>query len=384
MSEDLKQTTEGVKESDSVEQTTKKKSKGKIVGSTIAFLLVLALVFGIVCEFLKLTEPVNIACLEGLYKEKENSLDVVLIGASEVYANYIPTAAYEEFGYTSYAYGNSGVPGSLIKPMLKEVKETQNPKLVVIEMNGFMQKDSYYEREGNLHGLLDNIHYGENRNQAIKEAIPEDKREDYEIKNFLNVYHTSWKTAWKCFATLYTRIGMKLIPESTLKGFASFAKHAKKYDEDLMKKEYFTDKSKYYLEDLLNYCDETNTKVLFVRFPHQNKETPIDIQEQIAAQVNAHGYDFVDFSRAKEDAGIVPLYDYYNDEHFNIRGAKKFTSYFGKFLIDNYDVKSEHSQEVIASWDKCVEKANKLFAKIEAELEQNKGTHYYEMSVYLF
>lgn len=54
-----------------------------------------------------MTDAVNIATIEGFYKEPENTIDVMMIGASEVYADYSATEAWKNYGYTSYSLGVS-------------------------------------------------------------------------------------------------------------------------------------------------------------------------------------------------------------------------------------------------------------------------------------
>ena len=91
-----------------------------------------------------------------------------MIGASEVYADYSATEAWKNYGYTSYSLGVSGVPGSLYKSMLREALTRQHPKVVVFEVNGFLQNDSYYDRTVKLHSWIDNIHNEENRFDTYK------------------------------------------------------------------------------------------------------------------------------------------------------------------------------------------------------------------------
>ena len=120
-----------------------------------------------------------------------------------------------------------------------------------------------------------------------------------------------------------------------------------------------------------------------MRFPHQNKDTEPEIAEQLSNMASAHGYKFEDFSYWKDEAGIVKIQDYYNDEHFNARGARKFTKYFGNYIISNYDVKTEHSDEIKKSWDKSVANTEEILTRAEADIDDNLGTYYYELSVYL-
>ena len=53
-----------------------------------AFALVFVVLFSFVSTFFKMTDAVNIATIEGFYKEPKNTIDVMMIGASEVYADY--------------------------------------------------------------------------------------------------------------------------------------------------------------------------------------------------------------------------------------------------------------------------------------------------------
>ena len=388
MPESTEQSTNEQTEQKAEEQTEqsaegKKNKKSKTVLGCLGFSVALILVFLALCMFLKMTEPVNVASLQGIYKEKD-TLDVVVIGASEAYANYCAPLAYEQYGYTSYSYGVSGVPGSLYKSMLKEVLSAQKPKLIIFEMNGLLQKDYYYDRQGNLHGYLDNIDGMENRAEAIEYAVADENKDDFKLSHFLDVYHNNWQDPGKSFATLYTRIGMLVEPRSNLKGYATFAKTASTKDADEVRHNYFTDKSKGIFTDLMEYCkSEGLTNVLFVRFPHQNKDTEPELVAELTDMASSHGYTFVDFSHSKDEAGIVKIEDYYNDEHFNARGARKFTSYFGNYLVSNYDIVGEHSAETKESWQKAVDNTNDILNRAEADISDNLGTYYYELSVYL-
>lgn len=171
-----------------------------------AFALVFVVLFSFVSTFFKMTDAVNIATIEGFYKEPKNTIDVMMIGASEVYADYSATEAWKNYGYTSYSLGVSGAPGSLYKSMLREALTRQHPKVVVFEVNGFLQNDSYYERTVKLHSWIDNIHNEENRLDTIKEIVPKDEQDNF--RNPLKLYHSNWKDIDKCAHTFATRVGM--------------------------------------------------------------------------------------------------------------------------------------------------------------------------------
>jgi hypothetical protein len=328
-----------------------------------------------------MTDAVNIATIEGFYKEPKNTIDVMMIGASEVYADYSATEAWKNYGYTSYSLGVSGVPGSLYKSMLREALTRQHPKVVVFEVNGFLQNDSYYDRTVKLHSWIDNIHNEENRLDTIKEIVPKDEQDNF--RNPLKLYHSNWKDIDKCAHTFATRVGMYFAKTSCMKGFSSIAKYSD-CPSGKQKKLYFTDKSRAYMTDLLEYCKAQGVeKVLFARFPHEKEIKNPQVLCDVKELVESYGYDFASFEGDKELIGINERGDFYNSEHLNINGSLKFTAFMGKYLSDNYRLNADHSPELQSAWGECARRADKVISACAKDTDLSLGNHYFEMSVYL-
>ena len=64
--------------------------------------LVLVLSLGFLQEFVLCHADHNRQRVKGFFCEEENSLDIVFMGASDVYADYAPGYAYKQNGLTSY------------------------------------------------------------------------------------------------------------------------------------------------------------------------------------------------------------------------------------------------------------------------------------------
>ena len=167
-----------------------KKTKARWKG-ILAFTGIFLVLFLVVSDIMSVSDCTSLANIRGFYMEPKNSLDVAMIGPSEFYADYSATQAWQEYGYTSYSLAVAGVPGNLYKSMLKEVQKRQSPKLVVFEVNGFLQGDDYFAREGQLHTWLDNIPWSENKIETIKEMIPENEQYSYFCK--IAAAHNNWK-----------------------------------------------------------------------------------------------------------------------------------------------------------------------------------------------
>ena len=74
-----------------INSTDKVKGRHRRVIRIGAFALIFVVLFSFVSTFFKMTDAVNIATIEGFYKEPKDSIDVMMIGASEVYADYSAT-----------------------------------------------------------------------------------------------------------------------------------------------------------------------------------------------------------------------------------------------------------------------------------------------------
>lgn len=148
--------------------------------------------------------------VKNFYLQKQNSLDVVLIGASTSYTDFAAPVAWKEYGYTSFSLGTPSAPMGLAKSMLQEVRENQKPKVIAIDINGILYNDKEESRDSFLRVWLDNMPYNINRLNAINELVPESDRMSYYIP--LIKYHTNIARLDQCINETKREIKAKLDP----------------------------------------------------------------------------------------------------------------------------------------------------------------------------
>ena len=95
--------------------------------------------------------------IRGYFKEPQNTVDVLLIGASEVYTGFNSPLAWEKYGFTSYGLSFAAMPGSLYKTVTQRALKTQTPKLVVFEINGFLHSEKYLINRRPVHAWFDTV-----------------------------------------------------------------------------------------------------------------------------------------------------------------------------------------------------------------------------------
>ena len=75
----------------------------------VCLFLALTLTFGILQSYVLCRIDANSIRLEGYYQEEKDSLDVVLLGASEVYTGFSSGLAYDKYGFTSYPFASESI-----------------------------------------------------------------------------------------------------------------------------------------------------------------------------------------------------------------------------------------------------------------------------------
>lgn len=331
----------------------------------LTLLLAILLTVAFLQEYVLCHADHNRERIKGFYLEDKDSVDVVLIGASDVYAGFSSAYAYEKFGFTSYPFATQSNIISSYKSQIKTVIEHQHPKLIVVEINGALYSDDkQLEKEANFRNYIDNVPLNSAKVQAVKEYAPEN-----EIEYYLPIikYHSVWNDfpagiKWNISIMQDNLRGYNLL--KGVKNKAGVYKPDEKiYNSSLKKntkRKPLSVKSEHYLRELLDYCRSENiTNIVFTRFPHAvtYKQIARFKRTNTAGDIIAeYGYDFLNFEKDFDDTGLDTAVDFYNPDHMNVYGQKKFTEHLGGILRDKYGIsESELTASQKSEWDKSVE-----------------------------
>lgn len=347
----------------------------------IAFILVLALLLAGVTTLLKASDTNTIISMKGLDDEVPNDIDVLLLGQSDAYTGYIPTEAYKEYGFSSFAYGLSAMPSSIFPAVLEHATKNQNPKVLVVEITAFAKEDKYYNKTAELHSFIDNIPWSKERYHYIKDYVDEDKQEEFFRP--IATYHNNWKMPVVCGRTAFVRLMNATHHRNVLKGFSASAFKAKKKYHEKDKHFVYGKKSEEYLNRFIASCKDAGYEnVLFVRFPHCKKIENQDSMDRIQQTIEDAGYDFLNLNDANKKLGISIKNDYYSSDHMNPHGAEKNTLYLGQYIMDHYSL-PDHSNdaEFIKRWDGYAKDADAILEYGEKQMKKNNQVRIYEYCI---
>lgn len=306
--------------------------------------------------------------VKGFFLEDADSLDVVYLGASEVYSDIAPGYAYERDGITGYLFATQANTILNYKNQLKNILSRQKDALIVIELNGALYDDDELTKEANLRNYSDNAPLDFDKIEYVAKNVGENHLEY--LFPFIK-YHGTWSDAEYAKGT--EAMYRKTIRENNSRGY-SYLKGVLNWPFTFQsptslnstlaasadKKQPLNETAEKSLRELLAYCrDEGLSNVVFARFPHIVTEKTYDRFERnntVADIVKEYGFDYLNFERDFALTGLDEKTDFYNLDHLNVYGQKKFTAFLTDYLKEHYGLSSHAlSVEQREEWETCAD-----------------------------
>lgn len=322
--------------------------------------------------------------LRGFYQEPPDSLDVVVMGSSEVYHGYAPGYIYELTGLTSYPYTSSNNPCSLYLSQLKEILSRQNPQLILVEVNGFLFDSGGLRDEAALRRYVENIPLSQNKIQTILNHPYEDSLSC--LIPFFK-YHGNWKASLEELMDTFQKRTQPPAP-SALKGhvtYSSVSDSVPKFEPTDEDGSSDLDPAAYnVLIEFLEFCQSLELdNVVFMRFPHKfvsdyvyNLYLRSNRVEEI---VREYGFDYVDLEVEATYMGIDPLYDFMDREHLNYSGQIKLGDYLCELFLNEYGLEPmEQTPENQRQWEEAAAFLYPLYEAVEERMENGIAERLYE------
>lgn len=291
--------------------------------------------------------------LEGLYKSND-SYDVVFMGSSHMNGGLDPNVLWNQYGISSFNYATGGQPIDVTYYLLKEVLKKHKNPIAVVDLYYIGMTNTYGET-GFISNALDNTHFSMNKLDAIANCTPAEEWTTYLFP--VLKYHFRWSSltakdfSYDSSSVYYT------------KGFSAGTNKCGKDDSTLT----FTDnkaeipaKSLEYLNKFIELSKSENFKLIFVNMPcdysdSNNSDGWVDDCEAmfntVADFAAENNVTFLDYCDKMDDIGIDFANDMNNTGHLNVWGAYKVSTYFGKYLKQNYTLTDHRSDSAYAQWN---------------------------------
>ena len=267
----------------------------------------------------------------GILTEPENTIDVLFLGDSVSYCSIMPLHIWSEYGITSYVCATSQQELYYTKEFLKKAFATQSPKIVFLGTSVLFQE----------------FEHKENARMMIEKAFPVFR------------YHDRWKEAGKMpeFAS-----GMKVdyVHQIRDKGYyfslASEAIDVGDYTAETESIEWIPDICRESLWQIKDFCEKNNAELILLSEPNAAgawapyRHNAVDI---LAWELEI---PYIDLNYMQEEVPIDWSKDSFDaGDHLNYYGAKKVSSYLGKYLNELGTFEDKRKDTQYQSWNQFQE-----------------------------
>lgn len=285
------------------------------------------------------------------YEQEQGTIDVLLIGASDVGRGLSPITLWEDYGITSFNLGTSNQSMAFSYYVIKEAIKYQDVKTIVLDMDcAFMKGNA---PEGEYRKLFDNVKLGKTKIEAIQDSELEITDQLSYIFPLLR-FHDRWdKLEQKDFETnqkykakySYSYKGMAI--SNAVKPYTD----DQKYMEEKGKVEEIPEWNLKYIDKIIKLCEEKNIELLMIEIPSASSWSKArgEAVEKLAKQYNKK---FIDMNVMLEEL----LFDWTTDtadggNHLNVAGAEKISKYLGNILKQEYRCQDHRDDSRYSSWN---------------------------------
>lgn len=289
----------------------------------------------------------------------EDSIDVVFIGSSPVYAGVTPLVIWEETGITSFNIATSNNTAFSTYYGLRFVLETQHPKVLVIDFCGLFQdrkvKDSGYEGNyENVYRRTSTMPSFALKNEFVQQLLADNPEEDPVMWYVpLLRYHTRWTELterdfkdvdyeeWRKGASLQTKVVENPI----------------NYDAAMFDMAYSpAETSQYawaYYQKVIDLCRENDIALVAINCPRSTTKEMLHRYVTTQLVCGENGIPFYNFNLPEywEELGFDPAADFYDTAHMNLSGSIKLSAALGEILQQEFDLPDHRGDGAYASWD---------------------------------
>ena len=316
-----------------------------------AFVLVVAVLLEVWAVWFKKKSYDGSLMMQNFYRQPENSIDLLCIGSSHAFIDINTGVLWDEYGIPSYVLGGSLQPFWNTYYNLQEAVKTQTPRLVVLEALACDISTEYSE-----HGMIINnvsgMHWNMNKLESIRASVCDtDGLIDYTL--LFEEFHSRYSEL--DMIDIASDLGDNVRSENW-KGFYDYLRTEfalrPEINEDVEAIP-MSNKEEVYYRMIIEFCQEQGIPLLIIVSPDAGYGDISRAHYLYAADIaEEYGVDFIDFNEHYDDIGLDFSYDFGDIGHLNFRGNRKFTSYLGDYITDNFDMidRSSDQSGLYDSW----------------------------------
>lgn len=323
---------------------------GKSAVRIICFFLATGAVLGYLNKVFKFKYSDGIYAVTTFYKLENNTVDVLFLGSSHAFISFNGGTLWDEYGIASYALGGSVQPMWTTYYYLKEALKTQTPELIVLEGYMLMWDSDYRPVDGETIKNTFGLRWSREKIDAVKASAPREKWTGFLLEytqyhtrytelsdaDFLKNQNSRYYDDWKGFAML---MNTEPVEPPDVSGVAERAE--------------LYEKTERYYRATIELAQMNNIPIMVVISPYagisEYEQQKFNTGGDIAVE---YGVPFLNCNLLYAEIGIDYSTDAADTAHLNPKGSQKYSSFFGSYLVSNFDLSDRRGDAAYDSWQR--------------------------------
>ena len=298
----------------------------------LAFLLVLALCYGLMDQVLKIKTDDMVSMVK-LRQLPPDTVDVLLVGSSHIGMNIDNQQIYDEFGISSFDLWVGMQPLWNSYYYLKEALHCQKPQVVLMDVFLCGTTAEYSTKEVALKNI-EYLPFGIDKIRASF-ASYEQWTDAVEALWGMPYYHSRYDELTADDFASVTGTGLSS-PRQTEGAVTPLNMLDYRAITDTLP---LTAKNEEYLQKIIDLCKQENVSLVLMTAPFEatgDEAMRLNAVAQIAEEAQV---PFLNYLKTWDTLGIDASTDFYDIGHFNNEGIAKFSRIIGQYLAENYDLR---------------------------------------------
>ncbi len=315
----------------------------------IAFVIVLVLSLIVIRNVMEIKSAHGINQTRAFYEQPKNTIDVLAVGSSHVHCGVNTAQLWDKYGIAAYDFSAAEQPLWITYYYLKEAYKYQSPQVVILDVFSAARfKEDYHYKwlEESVYGLR----LSKNKLEMMDVSIETDRKKEYFPSFF--IYHNRYVDMNK--EDLYNIFGNHS-EKQNFKGYTpgfNIADQSESFGGwEELEDYHLTDKSREYLEKILELTSEHGSRLMIVVVPYNLDERDNITYEEIESLAEGKGVEFIDFNKKLDEIGIDKAVDFNDHTHLNYWGSVKFSDYLGQILTEQTEITDKRGIKQYESWD---------------------------------
>ena len=280
--------------------------------------------------------------IANFYDEKPGTMDVIMVGASEVNATWQPPIGWREYGIAVWDFAIDTLPPRAVRIMIDEARKRQPQAVVLISLNPFkLELDKYSVDK--IHRAVDFLPLCKTKIDLVNAMTGKyySLSEKLEFLFPIIRFHSRWDSLkGPAFGEKHEDFkGAMRTVTFRQKIYSVAGTYHVSYEESEA-----PDEVKATMIELLDYLDRNGVRATFVKFPQDLDDDQLGRMNQIQKIAEERGYPVLDLLEMAEELNIDFGNDFYNARHLNIHGSLKAMEEIASYLKDTYGLGNRQVQ----------------------------------------